>query len=502
MHIPALSDAARTARAARDGLVERWLTLSVGLIALVLAFAMGQVAATGNYILAGAGLGLLIVLCLMAVPAVSVWAIIVLPLGLSGLLALIGPIGSKFTWVVSILSVILLGPSLVAMAWRRRVPGYVWLALGFMVYAVLVSVVAGVDIKQLVAGFKRYFQGYGLLLALAALSFSATQVDRWRKAFGVIALAQFPMCLFQLLVLVRLRGGIAAGGEATDVVAGTFGGNLQGGSNGSDLALYQMMALSFMLAYASQGVYSLRQRMLTLLLVAAPLAMGETKVVVLMLPLCIFGVYAEKLIQHPGRLLGAIVGVGLASLGLAVVYAELFMGITLGDMVDNAIRYNFKDVGYGMLLLNRWTSITFWFDNHSIDNIPSWFFGHGLSASYSSMFRGESGHVAEHYLGFGIDLTTISATLWDLGFIGLMWLIAIPAVAIIKAHRLAQASADASVRAEAIGIRTTLLMSLLYLPYNNSLVNLITTEVIVAALLGYLAILLRHHEQAPALPDR
>lgn len=479
-----------------------WPSLTIMALALMVAPLLGMLAGTGNLVLAAGAIGLLLVLVLMTQPVVSIWAILVVPLALSGFLALAGGLASKATWVPAILSMILLLPSMVILLWERKAPAYVWWALVFMTYAVLVTVVEGVSPKQLLAGFKRYFQGYGLMFALAVLSFAAVQVRRWRTFFVWLAFAQLPMCLFQLLVLVPLRGGLAAGGESTDVVAGTFGGSLVGGSNNSDLVLFQLTALAFLLALAKEGVLPRKGAWWKFLVVAAPLAMGESKIVLVMLPMCVAMVYLEGLLRNPLRSLvvGALTAV--VTLALAQLYAQVLMGSSLDEVVTDTIRYNFQDVGYGQYLLNRWTALEFWWANHSLTNLQTLLFGHGLSASYTSAITAESGHIGARYPGLGIDLTAATTLLWDLGVVGLfLWLLVL-VLAFIKASQLSRVAASPQVRAEALALRASMALFLLYLVYNNSAVNLVTTEVIFAALLGYLAILDRNHVQATALPHR
>lgn len=478
-----------------DYLRQRWAQLLVSVLALILAVALGWVASAGNLIVGTVALGAMVVACLMFMPRLSVWLILVVPLWSGGILALLGPAGSKATWIVAVLSVILLAASLVKLAWHKEAPNYVWAVLLLMAYAVSVSIVNGISFEQLLAGFKRYFQAYGLMFALALLPFAAGQLGAWRKSFFWLAFAQLPMCLFQLGVLVPLRGGFAQGGEVTDVVAGTFGGNLHGGSNNSDLVFFLVMALGFLLAHAQERGLRWRQLLVPLLIIAAPIVMGETKIAVLLIPICLLSVYTSGVHVSVLRLLMALMLGGVLVFGLALLYAEVLMGQTLDFVVQDTIRYNFQEVGYGNYLLNRWTVLLFWWDNHSVFNLQSLLFGHGLSSSYSSVNLHDNGHVAVNYPGFGIDLTAASAVLWDLGLIGLFIFMSIFFFAIKSATRLAKSSPSATVRSEALGVRTGLVLLLFYIPYNNSLVNLVTTEVMFAALLGYLAYLLRSNER-------
>jgi hypothetical protein len=478
-----------------------WKVVAIAAGSLLAAAFMGQLAASGNLILAAASLGAMVVLGLMFAPALSVWVIIVLPLGLSGFIALGGLFASKATWLVSVLSLILLAPSLLNLFWSRRAPSYVWVGLVFIIYALAVSLISGIDARQLVGGFKRYFQGYGLLFALAILPFAASHISKWRMAFFVLACIQLPMCLFQLLVMVPLRGGFAKG-ENTDVVAGTFGGYLEGGSNNSDLVLFQLTALAFLVAFRRNGLVSLNKFWALALIFLLPLAMGETKIVVVLLPLCLACVYAEDLAKNPLKLIPwSIAAFGMAY-GLATAYSEFYIGLPLPEVIEDTLRYNIEDVGYGLLVLNRWTSITFWLDNHGIGNLPTLLFGHGLSASYTTQFLADCGHISQRYPGFGLDLTGLSALLWDVGVVGLFLFSLILLLGIFKAFQLARNAKTAQTKSEAIGIRTGLIILFVYLPYNNTSVNLVTTELIAAALLGYLALIARQNENSSSIPDR
>lgn len=128
---------------------------------------------------------------------------------------------------------------------EKHIPLFIWMAVFFVIYAVGSTVFKMHSIGELFGGFKRYFQAFGLMLALVTLAISRKDINSWLKLLLTIALLQLPFALFERFVLVPLRGGMAAGGQATDVVAGTMGANLQGGSPNSIMVIFIVIAFVF-----------------------------------------------------------------------------------------------------------------------------------------------------------------------------------------------------------------------------------------------------------------
>ena len=138
------------------------------------------------------------------------------------------------------------------------------------------------------SGIKRYFHVIGVMFAFAWLAFTNEQIRRWRIYFLIVALAQLPWAIYELLKLVPIRESFAAsipGLVPIDIVAGTFGANLYGGGASAEMATYLIMVMAFLLARFSTNILTFKKILLLLPIVMVPLFIGETKVVVLLFPL-------------------------------------------------------------------------------------------------------------------------------------------------------------------------------------------------------------------------
>jgi hypothetical protein len=115
---------------------------------------------------------------------------------------------------------------------------------------------------------------------------------------------------------------------------------------------------------------------------------------------------------------------------------------TLGwtSVVTQAVEQNTREnYGYGGYQLNRFTSLTFWVNEHRRAAWDKILLGHGVAASREA----EGGALSPStlaqraYPGVGIGLTTVSAILWDTGVVGLACWLAILVSAFRTAGRLA-----------------------------------------------------------------
>jgi hypothetical protein len=309
----------------------------------------------------------------------------------------------------------------------------------------------------------------------------------------VVALLQFPSALYELLVLVPLRGGIGLSSETTDVVAGTFGANLQGGSPNSVMVIFLLVALAFLAARWRAGLVSNKRFYLLALICLLPLGMGETKFAVVVLPMVGVSLLRPDIIRQPLRYLPSLIGLGLMTIMLGYIYVVLMMHSTFEDVVNATMRYNAGDQGYtSYQLLNRVTSMTFWFQQHSLENPVSFLIGNGLGSSYTAE-NGVSGHLGALYAHYGINLTAVSTLLWDCGILGTILYSSIFVASWRAAGRLYREVNDPEVRADALAIQAANTLFVFSLLYSDSIVNLVSMELVYAVVLGYQGYLMNLH---------
>lgn len=465
--------------------------LAAALIVLsLLAILFGLVAVTTSPILVALAAASLVGAALLARPVWLMWLIFVLGLLVVGIIPIWAEgAASKMVWGVSLLGFALLALALFRAVTTKDVtrdtPGFVWAALAFLLYAVLNGLVHSDNAYEFLGGFKRYFQSIGLLFAFAWLALDEHTVARWRKLFLFVALAQLPWAIYELLRLVPIREGMRfayPGMVPIDVVAGTFGANMtEGGANG-EMAAFLVIILVFLLAHLRDAGLSKTRFLWLAPIVVTPLFMGETKAVVVMLPLVFLTLYRRELLARPHV---ALAGLALGTL-LTVAAGYAYLSITqknLDKLVADTLSYTVYEKGPGRYTLNRTRVLTFWIREQGLHDPIGAIIGHGLGSAHD----GTGGHMARRYPGYGISLTAASILLWEQGVMGFGMIFAMLALAWREAGRIHRSSRESWVRADAAAIQAILPVFAFYLFYRNALLEGLPFQIVFYALLGYLA---------------
>ena len=102
-------------------------------------------------------------------------------------------------------------------------------------------------------------------------------------------------------------------------------------------------------------------------------------------------------------------------------------------------------------------------------------------------------HLGLKYPNYGINLTAVSTLLWDTGLIGLTLYMSMFVTAWFAAGRLYKAVSVPTVKADALAIQAAIALFLLFMFYSDSIVNLVSMEMVYAVVLGYLGYLLNLH---------
>lgn len=476
--------------------------VAVGVLGVSVAILFGLLASTANPIFVGVGAAIILGAIVFAVPAWNVW--LVLSLGL--LVVGVVPIWAEGTASRAVWGVSALGFLLMFGAWFRAVvvpgatrgtPAFVWIALAFVAYATINTVINATTVYEGVSAFKRYFQAIGLLFALAWFSFSEDHLKRWRRFFLIVALVQLPWALYELVALVPIREGLRLaypGLVPIDVVAGTFGANMTTGGANAEMATFLIVVFAFLLARLRARATKLRWILLLAPFVLAPLFIGETKVVVVLLPLMFLTLYRRELLARPHYAVAGLLVGALLTGAAALTYVEVTKK-PLDRLVNETLQYNVYEKGYGNFKLNRTTLLRFWAERQGLEDPTGTVFGHGLGTSHDTT----GGEIARRYPGFGISLTAASTLLWEQGVIGTTLFLAILASAWRWATRLQRrAQAPSWVHADAAAIQAALPLFAFYLVYRSALVDLMTFQILFWSLLGYLAWMARRsHEGWP-----
>ena len=479
--------------------------LGLFLLVTILATFFGLLAATANPVFVSVGAGLLVGTLLLAKPDWNIWIILVFGLLVTGLLPIwFDWLASKAVWGISLLGFILL----LSAVFRaisvpetvRGTPIFVWLILVFMIFTLINSLAQSSSLYELASGFKRYFQVVSLLFALAWFGISERQIRRWRVFFIIVALVQLPWALYELIELVPIREAISYtyGIVPIDVVAGTFGAGIYSGGSNADMATFLIIVLTFLLAWRREKLIRFSRYQLLLLFVLPPLFMGETKVVIILLPLMFLTLYRHDLIARPHHaLLMLTMGTLLT---VTTGYAYLSFGKkeqSIDAKITATLDYNIYEKGYGSLSLNRTSVLTFWAEKQGIHDPISVVFGNGLGSSHDST----GGSMARRYQGYGISLTAISSLLWEQGLVGTVLFLAILAFARHTAGRLRRKAVKHWMRADAAAIEAILPLFAFYLFYRLTLLEALPFQIVFYSLLGYLAWLHRQHITDAAISE-
>ncbi len=430
-------------------------------------------------------------------PEWIVWTILSMGLLVLGVVPLYDErLNSKAGWAISILCFILMSLAFFKSATipdaRKYTPSFIWLLIGFFVYSVLNSLVQWHSAEECIGGFKRYFQIWGLLFALCWMAFDERYIRLWRVFFLIVALVQLPFAIIERIILVPLREGLQnaiPGMVPIDVVAGTFGSTLYGGGSSGEMSTFLVIVLAFLLARRMEKILPIGHLVLLTPWVLAPLFLGETKAVIVMMPLMFLVLYRRELLARPHYGLMLLIVCTLLMVGMGYAY-ESIMQVPLEKLFINTLEYNLYEKGYSEeSYLNRTTVLTFWANQQGAHDPVSFVFGNGLGSSHQQT----GGHIDIRYPRYGIGLTAASTLLWDMGVFGCVLFTAIFALAWYAAGRLYRESTEPMIRADANAIQAALALFLFHIFYRIDLLETISFQIVFAAVLGYLAYLYRRH---------
>lgn len=484
-----------------------WARYAVaGLLLPFVAIVVGLLSATANPLLIAPIVGAILGVGLLIRPKIAFW------IALVGALLVAGPLFqfqppelARSSWLFAAVNMMLLAYAVLMILVRRDkldLQPPIYIAMALLGYALAVTLVMSPGVGSLFAGFKRYYQSIGIMFALAVLPFTFADVERMRKVVVLTVYMQFPFALYQLLVWVPARRGMGFGVVPIDAVSGTFEANFFGGGSSSVMAYLLVMAVAYLMKRWLSGGLKFRKFLLFLPLAAAPLFMGETKVVVVILPMMILLALRLELMEKPFRgvlLVGFTIGTTVL-LGWAYLLMMAPPGRPLMEGVYGAIAYNFGDQPYaaGRILLNRTTALVFWYHEQSWSNPIATVFGYGLGASYDGVGSLEPGYLARRYPNMGIGLTSATTILWDLGLAGFALLMTMYFFAWRCAHRAVNIHRGTRFGAMMCVVEAAIIVDVVILFYSDMSVSRPSQSAIEAMLFGLAMLGARLPRQADA----
>lgn len=468
---------------------------------LCLAVLAGMVATTASPIAIALLVGLGVGGVLLVRTDISIWLILVGALLINGVVGLAFPSLTKVSWLFSMLGFFLLAGGFLTLLTTRKaafpLPGFVTLLLVMMGVSVATSLFSEGGLVEVFAGTKRTYQLLGLTLAIALMPVDKAAYKRfgtWLKFLFLVALIQLPVAIFERIVLVPKRVGMGNGVVPIDIVSGTFEASLEGGGSSSVMCIFLIVVLAYVFSAWREKLIGTGRMVIFALLLGGPLFVGETKLVLVLLPTMFVLVFATQIRRNP-----VVAGLAMAIAGglvvvLAWVYFSVFavQNMTPEQQFQKAIDYNFGSVGYyDRYSLNRTTATTFWVRQHGFDQPVETIFGHGIGSSYSGAASLAPGHLNRRYPFMAINLTGLSTLLWDTGLLGTALFLSALLAAWRASARLMKTAMGAVDRARVTALRVSLAFIAFSLLYSNSMFSGMSHETIVAFTFGYLAWMVR-----------
>ena len=460
---------------------------------LVMAAVGGVVVSTGNVILIAIALGGMVGVALLGMPAVTLTVILVGALVLSGPLAFYVQALDKVPWLFAILGFVLAGSALIHAGLGRRItppPLFVTLAVCFVVYAAASAAWADVPLSEAIKGIKRQLQYWGVLFAFAVIPFSRRTVRAWVLLLLAIVLIQAPMSVYQRFVLVPSMEG-----EPIDAVVGTLELTQIGTGASGVLALMQVCAIAALACAWRERLLSAPALAVGLALAFVPLLVGEVNVIFLWIPLALLVVFADQVASNPlrfvaGALAGAAALVAFGSAYLVWQQTGSHTAAPVDERLETILEYNIGETGYSNKTgLNRKTVYQHWWKQHGFQDPKATMFGHGVGSAFSAE-EGRS-EVSMRQGGLDLDLVSASSVLWDFGLVGLALYLSVFGAAAHRAWRLARRAAPGLDRALARAALAATVVAGSSLVYSNAMVMMPSQQVLVFAMLGFIAWLAR-----------
>lgn len=362
-------------------------------------------------------------------PQAFYWLMLVLVLVVSGTVQYFTDI-SQLQWVASGIGIALLISGLLRGASSSRsgpgrVTGIDACVLVFTATATVSTAFGDGGAAHLAAGLRNYLPFLGLYVYVRFGGVAGRTLRNTVWFFFWVAVLQWPMELYQALVVVPQRVEANYFGSAWDSVVGTFGGPKFGGGASGSLAIYLVFAMTLVLAMRRNEVLSRAAASFSLLAIIVGIALAETKVVFVLIPVALGLLYSDEMKRRPLRfLLGALAMVGLLSLLLYFYFVFFWESETKGSVYDAIVRRFAYSFDPNFMPAYNWpgrmTGLAIWFRGQDfIGDIYHWLVGYGVAAATSMSTIAGPG-VAALKFGLGTDVTGATKLLWEVGVLGLL----------------------------------------------------------------------------------
>lgn len=469
------------------------------LLMTILALLVGIGVGIGFYLLVAFIILLVPAVFLVMRPDIGLVLFAALTLLIAGTLKYFFGLG-QFQWVLSVLGAALLGYSLVQKLLPGtaavRVPpadGITQAMLLWWVVILFASAANTVPPLDWLVGLRIYLPAFGIFTYLAYCRPSEKLLKGIVLLLLAIASVQWAFALFQNLYVVPMRIAEGYPGSPWDSVVGSFGGDKFGGGESGSLGIYLSITMAMTAALSKYRQIKSLPLVGIILTGFAAMALTESKVFVIMIPLGIFLVYRDYAFKQPVKFLAGATIIAVLMFSLLTVYYYMFWEsssrLGLFEALVASLIYSFDPHFQASTNnLGRVGSLIFWWDNHSIqDNPLTLLIGHGLASAVTfSAIIGEGAAVNRH--GIILEATGVSKLLWESGLIGLLIFLLVFVFGFFRARHLKQHPLLPTWhRAVMVGVEAGMVLMPLSIFYEATVVSSPPMQFMAMFMLGYVA---------------
>lgn len=444
------------------------------ILLFILASTTGFALSLSNGFVDAALLGVLVFIPFLYSASLSVYFLVLLTLVVSGLANSFFGV-SQVQWGASLLGMWLFLLSLLKASFSSRERGQRssdFIYILFFIFAfvcLLSSVVSYSGFGQALVGARTYLPYWGIFLVFSTGVADAAISRRVILILISVAAIQWIFCLYQKLYVVPARMSMHVLGSAWDSIVGTFSGSIVGGGESGSLGVFLVVILLFSLTLRASNFLTKLQFSMLLLSLLCALALTETKVVFVLIPIALAAAYPENIYKNPFKYIFSTALVVLVLWVLAYSYYYFFWAqeVDLGfvETLSNRMAYSFDpNFSPSANYYGRFSALIRWAQVNSLSDNPFYFaLGHGIASSVGASSILGAGSAAKMY-GLGLDATGASKLLWETGAFGFVLFISIFCISYFRVlklksdlriplwHRAALRSAGAAMPIIVIGI--------------------------------------------------
>lgn len=315
--------------------------------------------------------------------------------------------------------------------------------------------------------------------------------NAWKLMYGV-AFLQLPFAIYQNLIIARNRTDNAS----WDAVIGTFQGYKEAGGDSAGMAIFLLTIFTIALSLWRRGLQSGLSVFVTGIAALCTISLAEVKVVYILFPIILIGVYRSELLRNIQLALvgSAVIAVLVATIFIAYDLQYTTEAITSQKSLDKKAEGIFKfstaaDVYGWHGEVGRVTALLIWWNGNEKSD-PQMYVGNGMgSTAISQRYAELGGKIGERYFPLQIDTSAATVLLWETGIFGLFAFCTILILAALTARRLARSHSLPGINAALLDATPAILaMYLFTIPYHKNAIGGSTAgQLVLLFFLGHVA---------------